>query len=202
MKIIHQFIGFLLLIMLIGCSTKESGTTDPIFVDIQGLNESIKLRVGIDISIQKQKADSVFKLDDQFYLKLIEEMSGAIDSDCFNRAKIDEKPIDLNGNQIINFQSYDSLGVVMMDCFAKNMLMSGCSKKSLDTLCIIKNNWFYHMSGESEAQFGYRFFFSGLYELYTNKYLTIDEFHYTLLYLHYMGVFNGRPRENEAYKTP
>ena len=144
--------------MLIGCGSKEPETSKPIFVNTKGLNEAIRSLVGIDINLQKQKTDSVYNLDNQFYLKLIEEMSSGDHPDCFNRAKIDESPIDLNGNKIIKVQFYDSLSSVMMDCFANNMLMSGCNKNSVDFLFILKNNWLHHMPGESGYQCSYSFF--------------------------------------------
>ena len=199
MKTTQQFIGFILLLLLFSCGVDTREENKPVFVDIESLNKDIKSHVGIDINLQKQKADSVYSIDKQFYLKLVEEMSGGQNSNCFDRAKIDRKPIDLNGNEILNTDLYDSLGSIMMSCYDNNMSMDSCNENSKDSLCILKTRWHYHISGASYGQYGYSYFFPGLYELYKNELLTDDEFHYTILYLHYLGVFNATPRENEAY---
>lgn len=205
MKHLHQAINALLFLLLFSCENSESVPKDYTFVRIDQLNTDLKQQIGIDINLQKQKADSVYKLDDQFYWKLVNEMEGGKNSNSFKRAHLDRLPTDLHGNPIVDIQIYDSLAATMMMCFANNMVMGDCDNSSTDSLCILKNTWHGYMSGKLDAEFSYSFFFSRLYEIYQKEGLSMEELHYTFLYLHYLGVLNATPRpsvdKNSSEKT-
>jgi hypothetical protein len=180
----------LFLIFLYGCNSQTENQYK--FVQIDDLNDDLQEKVGINIKTQKFKADSVYKLDDQFYLNLLTDISQGLNSNSFDRSNIPIEPVNLAGRSFPLASQSDSLAASMMLCFANNMIMSNCDHNNKDANCVIKQNWYGFMSGDQEAQFSYNFFLSRIGELYDKHFVTREEFHYLILYLHYLGVLQNQ----------
>jgi hypothetical protein len=184
MKVILIIIG---IITLFGCNKDKN---EVVFLsDIEKINGELKDKIHFDISYIKEHTDSVYKLDDQFYLDLLEQIKGGLDKSCFKRANISRYPVDLSGNKFDDTNSIDSISKVMMHCFANNMNMSDCKDSSKDSLCQFKTRLYNIMSGKEEAQMSYSFHLPVFDILDLENQASKDEFHYLILYFHYLGEF-------------
>ncbi|MCJ8290387.1 MAG: hypothetical protein HRT58_12040 [Crocinitomicaceae bacterium] len=178
----------LILSIILGCSSQPEKKPQ-IFFNIEELNEDIKQSVGFDLLAIMSRTDSVYRTDTSFYLDLIAQMWGDTSKHCFIKAGI---PYSLVGssNVVQNGDlSRDSLARLMMMDYANNSDMSNCNREYWDSLCIFKGKYKAMMEvfHPPEVRDAYFYWIPQLRDIHYRGYLSKDEFHYIVLYLHYLA---------------
>lgn len=179
-----NFVIILSALLLIGCSE------EPRFYDVQALNQDIKKHVGVDLFDFKEKTDSMFSKDPNFYMDMLEDMAGGFNNKCFERAGLPIDLIDNKGVHLNRIAAKDSIARLMMLSFSENILKPQCVETKTDSICYYRNQWRRDMKkyDPRELAFGYSFLQPSLYEIYSRDFLTQEEFHYLIIFTHYLSV--------------
>ena len=180
---------FTLCSVLLGCA-KNHGEQQK-FLNIELLNSKLIERTDFDILELMTKTDSVYAIDSNFYIDLMEQMSGGIDKKCFQRATIPYDPISINGKVLNRIKEKDSIARLFLISFSESIVNESLNEN--DSINYYREMWKngmmqYH---PKDQYMSYFFFHSGFKVLYEKDYLTEKEFNYMVLYLHYLGTITG-----------
>lgn len=178
----------LILSIILGCSSQPEKESQ-IFFDIEELNEDIKQSVGFDLQAIMSKTDSVYETDTSFYLDLIAQMSGDSSKHCFIKARIPYSLVDSSNVVQNGGLSRDSLARLMMMNYANNSDVSNCNQGCEDSLCMFKGKYkaMMEIMQPREVRVAYFYWIPMLRDIHYRGYLSKDEFHYMVLYLHYLA---------------
>lgn len=172
-------------IILLSCSDKP----EFIFVNTDELNDDLRIGTGLDMYKIMKHTDSVYQNDTMYYLHFAEEMSGGKNSNSFERANI---AYYLNDSLLMGRDKCKTARL-MIEKLAENIIMSDCSAREEDSICIEKRKFREHLLSIEPAEelIHYRYFIPEFKRFYYGKYLTDQEFHYLALYFHYLGTLTS-----------